>query len=81
MPSHLSQSEKGGLHICLYFPLSTVFSVYLLQNEGGFDVCAYLAFSFSAVMPSYFSQSEKGVVLTCVYSWLSLCHVILLTSK
>ena len=62
----------------LFCPLSTVFSVYLLQNEGDFDVCAYLAFSFSAVMPSYFSQSEKGVVLTCVCTWLSLCHVILL---
>ena len=79
MSSHLSRSEKGRFHICLYFSsLSQLsFPVYLLQDEGGFDVCAYLAFS-SAVMPSYFSLSEKGVVLTCVCSWLSLCHVILL---
>ena len=26
----------------LFCPLPTVFSVYLLQNEEGFDVCAYL---------------------------------------
>ena len=76
MSSHLSQSEKGGFHICLYFS-----AVYLLQNAGGFHVCAYLAFSFSAVMPSYFSQSEKEVSLTCVCTWLSLCHVILLIAR
>ena len=49
----------------LFCHLSIVFSVHLLQNEGGFDGCAYLAFSFSPV-----SQSEKGVVLTCVCTWL-----------
>ena len=65
----------------LFFPLSSVFSVYLLQNEGGFDVCAYLAFFFLAAMPSYFSQNEKGVVLTCVCPWLSLCHVTLLITR
>ena len=77
MSSHLSQSEKGGFHICLYFffPLSMVFSVYLLQNEGGFDACAYwLSPSQLSCLPT-FRKMRKGGFNMCLFLVFPLsCH-------
>ena len=56
----------------LCFPLSFVLSFHRSQDEqGGFNICAYLALSVSTVMSCYVSQGEEELGLTYVCTWRS----------
>ena len=77
MSSHLSQSEKDGFHICLYFSSLSQLSFLIIscKMKGVLTyVCTWLSPSQLSCLPS-FRKVERGGSNMCLFLAFPLsCH-------